>query len=566
MQVTKSMDKFVKLLRKISIRRRLVYAFFILCVVPIAVMIIISGIIEFFYYNNNRQSNYENFAYESNVRVNDLFEQLELKFKYVKENNDILTDLYLYATSPGYQTEQVNNRIENTIASIMSTQDEIEYTTVFFKDGTSFYYSKSDMDINIEKMRSLLKDDAGWYYLRYGDKPVLCRTENIEIDYTSGLEVTFVVLINLDEIEKILQEAAASSNQKIAITNIDGRLIAGSQFTITELMYDVSNPISDTGLSVKNTFLKGTYDYKGLISTVLLFGVALIISGGVLYLVNESIKIPLNQLLSRIDQINKEGVFVMSETPISIESKDEHVILNSVFNSMLNRLDEVLEETFVTKIRETELRTKIKELELVALQQRINPHFLYNLLDNVFWIAQMENYAEIGEMVSALGDFFKTSVSEKGAFVTINTEIENVKSYVYLQKIMHKNQFVDQWDIDPEIVRYKTVKLILQPIIENCIVHGFEGLDSGGVIHICGKIEGDAIVFEIRDNGKGMDPDTCEKTILKMNSTILGIGDSIGMRNVNQRIKIYFGETYGIHIASHVNNGTVVSICIPLKE
>ena len=115
------MDKFVRVLRKISIRKRLSYAFFILCVIPISIMIIISAIIEFLYYKDNLKSNYNNFAYESNIRVNDMFEQLELKFKYLKENNDILTDMYLYATSPVYQTEGVSNRIENTIASIVST-------------------------------------------------------------------------------------------------------------------------------------------------------------------------------------------------------------------------------------------------------------------------------------------------------------------------------------------------------------------------------------------------------------------------------------------------------------
>lgn len=558
------MDVFVKALRKISIRKRLAYAFLILCVVPISVMIIISAVIEFIYYNDNLSSNYENFAYESNIRVNDVFEQLELKFKYLKENNDILTDLYLFATTQEYQTDGVINRIENTIASIMSTQDEIDYTSVFFKNGTSFLYSKVHVDM--EKIKSSLKDDPGWYYLNYGRKPVLCRTENIEIDYTIGLKARFVVLINLEEIEDILDNAVGSSKQRIAIIDSRGRIVAGSQFEKSDSVYEVTVPISNTGLSVKNTFSRARYDLRGLITTILIFLLVLIASGTTIYLVNESIKIPLNRLLGRIEQINEDEVLVRIEESDNADSKDEHVILNNVFTSMLNRLNEVLEETYITKINETELRTRIKELELVALQQRINPHFLYNLLDNVFWIAQMKNYEEIGEMVSALGEFFKTSVSEKGAYVTIRTEIENVKSYVCLQKIMHKNQFVEQWNIDPEIVRYKTVKLILQPVIENCIVHGFEGMEGGGIIHITGRKESDTIVFEIKDNGKGMEMDVCEKIRQKMNSTILGIGDSIGMRNVNQRIKIYFGEPYGINIKSQINEGTTVSLCIPIKE
>ncbi len=558
------MDKFVRSLRKISIRRRLSSAFIILCVIPISIMIIISAIIEFIYYNDNLKSNYDNFAYESNIRVNDMFEQLELKFKYLKENNDILTDMYLFATSHFYQTEGVSNRIENTIASIVSTQNEIDYAAILFEDGTSFLYSKAMIDI--EDIRSRLKDDLGWYYLDYGKNPMLCRTENVEIDYSSGLKARYVVLINLEELENILNNAVGSSKQKIAITDSNGRIVAGSQFEKSDLVYEVTQPILDTGLSVKNTFIRTKYDLLGLMTTILIFLFVLSASGIIIYLVNESIKIPLDHLLGRMERIKEDDVFVPQEVVTNTESKDEHEILNRVFTSMLNRLNEVLEETYLTNINETQLRTRIKELELVALQQRINPHFLYNLLDNVFWIAQMKNYEEIGEMVSALGEFFKTSVSEKGAFVTISTEIENVKSYVCLQKIMHKNQFDVQWNIDSDIVHYKTVKLILQPIIENCIVHGFGGTTGGGIIKITGRKENDTIVFEIKDNGKGMEMDVCDRITLKMNSSILGVGDSIGMRNVNQRIKIYFGEPYGINIKSKINEGTTVSLCIPIKE
>ncbi|MDF2514506.1 MAG: sensor histidine kinase [Herbinix sp.] len=305
------MDKFVRFLRKISIRRRLSYAFIILCVIPISIMIIISAIVEFLYYNDNLKSNYKNFAYESNIRVNDMFEQLELKFKYLKENNDILTDMYLYATSPFYQTEGVSNRIENTIASIVSTQDEIDYTAIFFEDGTPFLYSKALIDI--EEIRSRLKDDLGWYYLDYGKQPVLCRTENVEIDYSSGLKARYVVLINLEELEEILNNAVGSSKQKIAITDSQGRIVAGSEFEASDLLYEVTTPISDTGLNVKNTFIRTKYDLLGLITTILIFLLVLIASGTIIYLVNESIRIPLNRLLGRMERINKDDLLVIKE-------------------------------------------------------------------------------------------------------------------------------------------------------------------------------------------------------------------------------------------------------------
>lgn len=558
------MDKFVGYLRKISIRRRLIYAFIILCIIPISIMIIISAVIEFLYYHDNIRSNYDNFAYESDIRVNDMFDQLELKFKYLKENNDILTDIYLYATSTVYRTEEVNNRVENTIASIVSNQEEISYAAIILEDGTAFSYTKTLIDA--KEISSGLEDGPNWSYLDYGQQPALCRTELVEVDYTSGLRARYVILINLNAVKGILDNAAGSAKQKIAITDTQGRIVAGSCFEKQALFYEVTTPILDTGLKINNTFIRTKYELRGLMTVTFIFLFILICTGSASYLVNESIKIPLNRLLGRMERIEEGDIFIEQEEEADINSQDENEILNRVFTSMLNKLNEVLKETYTTNINETQLRTRIKELELVALQQRINPHFLYNLLDNIFWIAQMKNYEEIGEMVSALGEFFKTSVSEKGAFVSINTEIENVKSYVCLQKIMHKNQFDVIWNIDPGIIHYKTVKLILQPIIENCISHGFGGIEGGGIIHITGKKEADTIIFEVEDNGRGMESEVCDWITLRMNSSILGVGDSIGMRNVNQRVKIYFGEPYGISIKSKINEGTTVSLCIPIKE
>jgi len=544
------MDVFVKALRKISIRKRLAYAFLILCVVPISVMIIISAAIEFIYYNNNLSSNYENFAYESNIRVNDVFEQLELKFKYLKENNDILTDLYLFATTQEYQTDGVTNRIENTIASIMSTQGEIDYTSVFLKNGTSFLYSK--VHIDMEKIKSLLKDDPGWYYLDYGRKPVLCRTENIEIDYTIGLKERFVVLINLEEIEDILDNAVGSSKQKIAIIDSGGRIVAGSQFEKSDSVYEVTVPISDTGLSVKNTFSRARYDLRGLITTILIFLLVLIASGATLYLVNESIKIPLNRLLGRIEQINEEDVFVRKEESINADSKDEHVILNNVFTSMLNRLNEVLEETYITKINETELRTRIKELELVALQQRINPHFLYNTLDSLYFMAIIKQDDDIAKMVLALSNTFKLSLNKGDKFITVRDELNRIKEYMTIQNMRYNNRFDLILDLE-EIEDYKIITFILQPFVENAMYHGLEAKIGKGYIKIEGYQEDGNLYFAIKDNGIGI-----------ADLSILDTG--YGVKNVKERIKLFYGDEYGVSFASEPYVGTTVTIVVQAKS
>ncbi len=556
-------DKYVILLRKISVRRRLAYAFIILCVIPIFSMIMITTFIQAYYYKDNTQTTYEIFAYESGIRINDIFDQLELKVDYLMKNNDILTDLYLYNTSLEYQTDTVERRIENTIASIMSTQTEIGYTAVITNDGKIFEYSQKEFDIN--RIRNRLDDADGWNYFEEGEEFLLYRIEKVEIDYTSSETVTFFLLVDRDALGQILDEAVGSSKQKIALIDQGNRVISGLASDHNKIGYQIVEPISNTDFYIRNSFDNINYDFKGAFFALMLSIIVFAVSGIIMYLVHASIRVPLTYLLERIKKFDTE-LFIIKEEQPKIMSKDEHAILNNEFTNMLIRLNHLLEETYTTKINEIKLRTRIKELELVSLQQRINPHFFYNLLDNVFWMAQMKGFEEIGEMVSALGEFFKTSVSEKGAFVAIRTEIENVRSYVSLQKIMHKNQFEAKWDVDPNIMMDKTVKLVLQPIIENCIVHGFEGMDTGGAIKISGREDQEDIIFEISDNGKGMSEEMCQAIKQKMNSTIYGIGDSIGIRNVNQRIKIYYGNAYGLDIKSIENQGTTVSLRIPKRS
>ena len=557
------LDKYVILLRKISIRRRLAYAFIILCIIPIFSMILITTLIQAYYYTENSKTRYEIFAYESEVRINDVFDQLELKIDYLKKNNDILTDLYLYNTSIKYQTDAVERRIENTIASIMSTQNEIGYIALITEDGKVFSYGQ--MSFDIEDIFEELREEDGWnYYEQIGER-LLYRIEKVEIDYTSGESVSFFILVDKNVLDQVIKSAVGSSTQNIAIIDQGNRFIAGMLTENERMRYKIVEPISNTDFYIRNSFEKINYDFTGLFIILFLSIFVFAVAAIIMYMVHASIRIPLEYLLTRIENFEDELLFIQDRQP-QIMSKDEHAILNNEFTNMLMRLNLLLEETYTTKINEIKLRTRIKELELVSLQQRINPHFFYNLLENIFWMAQMKGYEEIGDMVSALGEFFKTSVSEKGAFVSIKTEIENVRSYVSLQKIMHKNQFEAVWNIDPDILMDKTVKLVLQPIIENCIVHGFERIESGGMITINGYEKNGDILFEIKDNGKGMNAVLCETIKERMDSSIYGIGDSIGIRNVNQRIKIYYGNTYGLDIKSTLNQGTVVSLRIPKRS
>lgn len=559
------MEKLVRVLRNMSIKKRIIFAFISLCVFPVCLVILVNTVLEIFYFNQNLRKHYDNFAYESEARISDAFEQFSKKFEYLKENNDILTDLYLYENNEGYHTDEVKKRIADTIASIISTQEEIEYTIIILKDEASFSYGRTTIDMS--KISKLGRDKAEWHHFQYENKEILCIVQQVQIHYNNKQSATFVIFISLDDLDQLCETASGSSKQSISILDDKNRVMAGETVETDKVAYVVKNPIMDTGFTIRSSFQRESLIWNSFLTTILLAVSVLLGALLILFLLQESIAIPLEHLLQRIKMTyENESIILIEEEKSLMGAKDEHAILNREFNAMLIRLNELIEDVYQTKIHEAELKTRIKELELTALQQQINPHFFYNILDNIFWIAQMQGYEEISEMISALGEFFKTSVSEKGAYVTIQTEIKNVKSYVLLQKIMHKDQFTDHWHIEPDILDCKTVKLILQPVIENCIVHGLAEVDTGGEISIIGRRNRGEIEFIIRDNGKGMTQEECNELKAYMNSEVNDVKGSIGMKNVNQRIKIYFGKEYGIDINSKIGVGTVVFITIPIKE
>jgi sensor histidine kinase YesM len=233
---------------------------------------------------------------------------------------------------------------------------------------------------------------------------------------------------------------------------------------------------------------------------------------------------------------------------------------------MTARLQTLIDEVYRSEINKKELEFRKKEAELNALQQQINPHFLYNTLETIYWMAMSKGENEIGEMVTALGNFFRKSINKGIEYVTVAEEVQNVQYYVYLQKIRFQERFSVVWDIDQRIMGYRIIKLVLQPIIENAIIHGVESLERGGLIIVKGYEKGGRLYFEVIDNGKGMPQQKLREFEQHINSTNADSGRSVGIKNVHQRIRLYYGEEFGIHITSRENKGTRVVLELPVTS
>lgn len=227
----------------------------------------------------------------------------------------------------------------------------------------------------------------------------------------------------------------------------------------------------------------------------------------------------------------------------------------------INRMVTQMRKLMKSIVKEQEEKRKS---EFDALQAQINPHFLYNTLDSIVWMVEMERYREAITMVTALSGLFRISLSKGNNIITIKDELEHAKNYVRIQEVRFKNKFVTSFDIDPEILNYDTIKLILQPIIENAIYYGMEYMNGEGEIKIRGYQKDEDIYLEVVDNGLGMSEDIL-KTLLTNSSRTKKRGSGIGMYNVHQRIQLYFGEGYGLEIESVLDEGTCVRFHLPRK-
>ena len=226
--------------------------------------------------------------------------------------------------------------------------------------------------------------------------------------------------------------------------------------------------------------------------------------------------------------------------------------LSDSFEHMVLRIQELM-----ATVREEEVN--LRKTELKALQAQINPHFLYNTLDSIAWMCEQGRNADAVKMVHALARLFRISISRGHELIPIAKELEHAESYLQIQMYRYKNQFTYTFDVDPDCLGYYCNKITLQPIIENSINHGLDLMVEEGRIDVRVRFDGDDIVFSVQDNGVGMGPEQLEAIMQNGPTDRTGIG----IKNVNDRLKIYFGRNYGLSITSEPDVGTCVEIRMP---
>ncbi|HUC92053.1 MAG TPA: sensor histidine kinase [Paenibacillus sp.] len=267
-------------------------------------------------------------------------------------------------------------------------------------------------------------------------------------------------------------------------------------------------------------------------------------------LLSRNLSKPIHQLQEHMKEVEK-GNF---DIQVPVDPSKEIGRLARTFNLMVSRIRELMGQV----VKEQEIK---RRSELNALQSQINPHFLYNTLDSIIWMAEEKKSEEVVLMTSALARLFRASISKGKELVPIRTEIEHITNYLTIQKMRYRDKLDFQIEADPAILPYLTLKVTLQPLVENAIYHGIKNKYGTGTIRITGEKIGGRILLRVHDNGVGMDAETVAR-LLAPGGFGYREGKGVGVTNVHERIRLYFGHEFGLSVESKPDAGTTVTVAI----
>ncbi len=297
-------------------------------------------------------------------------------------------------------------------------------------------------------------------------------------------------------------------------------------------------------------------DYQQTFVTMMIIAVVAFVFIGVLIVVlsiyiSKSISSPVKELNRITNQVAKGDLSVRSNLQVGAELGE----LSESMNLMIDKINELLEQVTNEQIR-------LRKAEFELLQSQINPHFLYNTLDTIVWLAEAGEEKEVVSMVENLSDFFRISLSKGNDVISIRDEIQHVRSYLEIQQVRYRDILTFDIDVSEDMMDMRIPKISVQPLVENALYHGIKNKRGVGKIEIKGEKKFDKIIISVKDNGIGMTKEDLERV---RNGMVFGQSEDnnvFGLYNVNERIRLKFGEKSGVSIESEYNVGTVAEIVL----
>ena len=505
--------------------------------------------------------NYEN--YVSNIiHTADLIQQsVQTDESQNHQNTEEYFD-FLLLTKGELQSIQIYSIEDGKLLISDSKSSEITNVT------SSYWFHNAITDDTIHFLTPIISDKAN-YNIRFSkvipiDKSNKKALLTLEIDFQEILDLNYKT--NLGEGGHVMiidddYRVVYSSNRnfpseeinilKDMILGLRNYSVDGHDYTISLNSIPNSRWRLAVFYNVDNvqTIL---YNYLFLIAGVLLF--VFLIGASIIFMVSKQITDPIKNLEKAMSRIDESGPIMIKDIE---KGTKEIVSLSSTYNDMIYQINKLMKQVVVEQ-------TNQRKSELKALQYQINPHFLYNTLDSIVWLIDNDKKNEAQNMVIALAKLFRISISRGRNIIPVRDEIEHVRNYLFIQSMRYTDSFEYHIDVDEECYNYQVMKLILQPLVENCIYHGLKNRIDKGIITITGHMEEQNLILTIEDNGYGILPEKIEELYKRFDDPDLN--DGVGLKNVYQRLRIYYGEQSYLKIESEVDEYTRIIISIPVEE
>ncbi|UGB32044.1 cache domain-containing sensor histidine kinase [Metabacillus sp. B2-18] len=522
----------------------------------------------------------------SSNRIEDELKNIE-EVTYKIMGDDVIQNALLRSKDNSltkYDQYQIEKEIWETLTSYIGSEKYIQSIHLFDRFGKEYraggvpsrnlYDHKDEMIIKAEKGNG----SNVWISLE-GSKNSIFSTRQLKSYENLSLEKlgTLVIDVKLHEIVKELPKEWEDQEGYIAISEGDEIFFSeGNSTNVDKLDFTASDK---QGYQIQNVYGRsffvtyskspyanwtywnvlpfGTMFAKVTMIKFLVIFLFLAISISSIYLVirfSKRITNPIENLVSAMKFVQKED-FKLTENFTPSQYQDEVGMLHRNFFVMIERINQLINENY-------EKQLLIKDTEFKALQSQINPHFLYNTLESINWLAKVNQQHQISKMVESLGYLLRNAISLKDDVITVEQEVEMVEHYVTIQKFRFEERLEFSLVMDDKVKNAKLPKLILQPLVENAIHYALEMMIEPCEICLLAFKEGDKLRLVVEDNGPGMDEQQLE---LVKKGEIKTRGNGIGLRNIDSRIKFVFGTEYGLQIDSEVNKGTKVCIVIPYQ-
>ena len=530
---------------------------------------------------------------QMNQNIDSYIDYME-NIAYLISSNEDVQD-YLF-------DEKIDNegryRILNQLQTILDSRSDIRNVGIISKNGRMLINdgSKSvnqDLDLNtqewyataLEKPNGPILTSSHVQHIISGERPwVITLSRGIRDRSGSGeKEGVFFIDLNYSAISELCDQSTVGTKGYAFILDAKGNIVyhPQQQQLYNELQTENISLIMDTD---EDTVLTGTGNDGKLYSisrsgktgwtvvdctsvrellrksrqaqsvyvltAIILVIVALLFSR----FMARSITLPIQKLRDSMKKV-QEGDFSVSD--VVVDSKNEIGSLTKSFDVMTLRIHELMEQN----VHEQEEKRKS---ELKALQSQINPHFLYNTLDSIIWMAEGKKNEEVVLMTASLARLLRQSISNEDEVVPIANEVEYARGYLTIQKMRYKDKLEFQIEVDSSILYIPLIKLVLQPIIENAIYHGLKYKESKGLLIVKGFMKDGNAVLQVIDDGVGMDEETLAHIYDKHKVNYHSNG--VGVYNVQKRLKLYYGEDYGITYTSELGKGTTATITIPGRQ